>query len=242
MVSHWSLSGRKSPQVSRTLLSILANLSNAVVWRVSTRPLISKSSIPYINHLVTLLSAPITIGITVTFMFHSFFQFSSKVQILITLFAFLQFFAVFCWNGKVRYSVRSLFFSLFFFSFFSFLTITWSGRIIITIIIIISFTIFVSLFYSLSIYLSILLCIEFSLFISILVFIDISICLFLDRNFVTKKKFQSRFTSGVIFVKQIKRILKTENCFLRRYLSIDRPISVFLYVSQSIYLSICIFM
>ena len=32
-----------SPQVSRTLLSILVNLDNAVLWMVSTSPLISKS-------------------------------------------------------------------------------------------------------------------------------------------------------------------------------------------------------
>ena len=35
-VYHWSLSDSKSPQVSRTLLSILAGLNNAVVWTVST--------------------------------------------------------------------------------------------------------------------------------------------------------------------------------------------------------------
>ena len=34
-----------SPQVSRTLLSILAVLNNVVVWMVSTRPPTSKSSI-----------------------------------------------------------------------------------------------------------------------------------------------------------------------------------------------------
>ena len=36
MVFHWSLSDKKSPQVSRTLLSILSDLKNAVVWMVST--------------------------------------------------------------------------------------------------------------------------------------------------------------------------------------------------------------
>ena len=41
---------------------------------VSTRPLISKSSCPYTNSLVTAQRAPITIGIIVTFMFHSFFN------------------------------------------------------------------------------------------------------------------------------------------------------------------------
>ena len=34
MVIHWSLSDSKSTQVSRTRLSILAVLSNAVVWIV----------------------------------------------------------------------------------------------------------------------------------------------------------------------------------------------------------------
>ena len=74
MVSHWNLSNNKSPQVSRILCSILADLNNAVVWMVFTHPLISKSSSSYINPLVTVPRAPITIGITVTFMFHSFFN------------------------------------------------------------------------------------------------------------------------------------------------------------------------
>ena len=39
---------------------------------VSTRPPTSKSSRPFNNALVTLAKAPITIGIIVTFMFHSF--------------------------------------------------------------------------------------------------------------------------------------------------------------------------
>ena len=38
MVIHWSFSDSKSSQVSRTLLSILAVLSNAVIWLVSTHP------------------------------------------------------------------------------------------------------------------------------------------------------------------------------------------------------------
>ena len=61
------------PQVSRTLLSTLADLNNAVVWIVSTCPLISKSSSSSMNPLVTVLSTPITIGITINFMFNSFF-------------------------------------------------------------------------------------------------------------------------------------------------------------------------
>ena len=74
MVSYWSLSDSRSPQVSRTRLRILAVLSNAVVWIVSTRPPTSKSSRPFNNPLVIVPKAPITIGTIVTFMFHSFFN------------------------------------------------------------------------------------------------------------------------------------------------------------------------
>ena len=74
MVFHRRLSDSKSPQVSRTLLSILAVFNNAVVWMVSTRSPTSKSSRPFINPSVTVPKAPITIGIIVTFMFHSFFN------------------------------------------------------------------------------------------------------------------------------------------------------------------------
>ena len=73
MVFHRSLSDSKSPQASRILFSILAVLNNAVVWMVSTRPPTSKSSSPFNSPLVTVLNAPITIGIIVTFKFHSFF-------------------------------------------------------------------------------------------------------------------------------------------------------------------------
>ena len=43
-VFHWSLTKKKSPLVSRTLLSILANLTNALVWIVSILFLIFSSS------------------------------------------------------------------------------------------------------------------------------------------------------------------------------------------------------
>ena len=74
MVFHWSLSDRKSPEVSNTLLSILADLNNTVVRTVSTRPVISKSSSPCTNPLVTVPRAPITIGIIIAFLFRSFFN------------------------------------------------------------------------------------------------------------------------------------------------------------------------
>ena len=53
MVFLWSLSDSKSPKVSRILPSILAVLSNAVVWMVSTRPLTSMSSCPFCNSYCT---------------------------------------------------------------------------------------------------------------------------------------------------------------------------------------------
>ena len=62
-----------TPQVSRTLLSILGDLNNAVVWMVSTCLLISNSFSPFIKLLDIIPREPITIGITVTFMLHSFF-------------------------------------------------------------------------------------------------------------------------------------------------------------------------
>ena len=74
MVFHWSLRDSKSPQVSRTLLSILAIFNNAVVWMVSTRSQTTKSSRPFNNPLVTVPKAPITIGIIVTFIFQGFFN------------------------------------------------------------------------------------------------------------------------------------------------------------------------
>ena len=91
MVSHLRLSNAKSRQVSRTLLSILTDLNNAVVWIVSTRPLIYKSSNPCTNPMVTVPREPITISITVTFMFHSF---SIPLRVFITIFNWWSFIEV----------------------------------------------------------------------------------------------------------------------------------------------------
>ncbi len=106
MVFHWSLSDSKSPQVFRTLLSILAVFNNAVIWMVSTRPPTSHSSKLFNNLLVTVPKAPITIGIIVTFMFCSFFNSLCKVEVLISLFTFLQIYSV---VSKVDNFVNSLF-------------------------------------------------------------------------------------------------------------------------------------
>ena len=74
MVSHWSLNDNKSPLVSKTLLNILADLKNAVIWMISTCPLIFKSSTPFTNLLRIVPSAPIIIGLTVTLIFYSLYD------------------------------------------------------------------------------------------------------------------------------------------------------------------------
>ena len=94
MVFHCSLSDSKSPQVSRTFLSIQAVLNNAVVWMVSTLPLTSKSSSPFSNPFVTVPNTPITIGIIVTCMFQSFFNSLARSRVLILLFTSFQFYSV----------------------------------------------------------------------------------------------------------------------------------------------------
>ena len=110
IVFHWRLIDSKSPQVSRTLLSILAIFNHAVVWMVSTRPPTSKSSRAFNKPLVTVQKASNTTGIIVTFMFHSFFLFSSKVELLISLFTFFQFYSVFSRESKVDNFADFLFF------------------------------------------------------------------------------------------------------------------------------------
>ena len=82
MVFHWGLSDNKSPQVSRTLLNILAVLSNAVIWIVSTHPPTSKSSRPFNDPFDIVPKASITIGTVITFMFHSFFNYLARSRYL----------------------------------------------------------------------------------------------------------------------------------------------------------------
>ena len=107
MVFHWRLSD-KSPQVSRTLLSILAVLNNPVVWMDSTRPPTSKSSRPFNDPLVTVPKTPFTICITVTFMFDSIFSSLAKVEVRILHFTYLQFYSVVSRDSKVHNFAVSL--------------------------------------------------------------------------------------------------------------------------------------
>ena len=121
MVFHWSLSDSKSPQVSRTLLSILAVVNNAVVWMVSTRPPTSKSSSPFSNPLVTVPNAPITIGIIVICMFHNFFSSLARSRYLSF---FSHSFSFILWSAGTE---KSTILQVLFFFFFLLLIIIKSG-------------------------------------------------------------------------------------------------------------------
>ena len=112
MVLHWSLSDSKSPQVSRTRLRILAVLSNDIVWIVSTRPPIPKSSRPFNNPLVIVPNAPIAIGTIVTFMFHSFFNSLARSRYL-SFFSLS--FRIILWSAR---TAKSTILRIFFFFFF----------------------------------------------------------------------------------------------------------------------------
>ena len=124
MVFHWRLSDSKSPQVSRTLLSILAVFNNAVVWMASTRLSTSTSSRPFNNPLVTVPKATITIGIIVTFMFHSFFN-SLARSMYLSLFSHS--FSFILWSaGTAKSTILQIFF--FFFFFVDYYKVWSSGR------------------------------------------------------------------------------------------------------------------
>ena len=113
MVLHWRLSDSKSPQLSRNLLSILAVFNNAVVWMVSALPPTSKSCSPFNNHLVTVPKTPITIGIIVTFMFHSFFNSLTRSR-YVSLFSHS--FSFILWSaGTIKSTILQILFFLWIF-------------------------------------------------------------------------------------------------------------------------------
>ena len=133
MVFYWWRSNSKSPQVSRPLLNILSDLNNVVVWMVSTRSLIFKSSSPFNNHSVAVLRALITIRINVTSMFHSFFRSLARSRYLSFFFTFFQFYSVVNQDSKIH----NCKFSLFCWLLWGLVEIKWSVWIFIIIIIII---------------------------------------------------------------------------------------------------------
>ena len=109
MVFHCSLSDSKSPQVSRTLLSILAALNNPEVWVVSAHPLISKSSNPFINFFGNCTMSTNYNSYNRHFHVLQFLQFPSKVEVFIRLFNFFQFYSVVNWDNRDHNFASSLF-------------------------------------------------------------------------------------------------------------------------------------
>ena len=73
VVFHRRVSDSMFFQVSRTLLSIWADLNNVVVCMVTILLLISNSFSLFFKLLETIPNTPIIINITNTFMFYSFF-------------------------------------------------------------------------------------------------------------------------------------------------------------------------
>ena len=120
MVFYWSLSDNKSHQVSRTLLSILADLHNAVIWMVSVGSPISNSSGALIKSLKIIPSAPITIP--------HFFSSLARSKYIV----FFDFHSVVYLDSKVHYTAGS--FYLFIYLFIWYLSL---GLVIFIIIIII---------------------------------------------------------------------------------------------------------
>ena len=92
---------------SRTFLSILADHSNTVVWTVSTHPL-SNFYNSGINPLMIVSRTPVTIGINITFMFHSFFNCQARLK---NIYFFLLSFSFILWSvGTAKSIIRQVLF------------------------------------------------------------------------------------------------------------------------------------
>ena len=110
MVFYSSLSDSKSPQVSRTLLSIQADLNDDVVWMVSTY---------YFQILQSLHQSVGDCTKSTSYYWHhchfyipQFFQFPSNVMEFVLLFTFLQSYTEVSRDSKVHNFASSLFFFL----------------------------------------------------------------------------------------------------------------------------------
>ena len=102
MVFNWSLRDSKSPGLFSVFwpFSIMSYFG----WSPCI-PLFSSPPVPLVN----VPKAIITIGRIVTFLFHSFFQFPRKFQILILLFIYFQFYSVVSRDSNVHNFAISLF-------------------------------------------------------------------------------------------------------------------------------------
>ena len=119
MLFYWSLSDSKAPQVSRTLLNILADLNNAAVWMVSPSLLVSKSSSPFNNPLVTVQKPPSTIDIMVKYKFLTHLpvdpladQVASSLILLLWWFAPFAYYVIYGFISVTAYPIFAIFLRL----------------------------------------------------------------------------------------------------------------------------------
>ena len=128
MIFQCSSTDIKSPQVTRTLLRILANHNYTVIWMVFIHLPIFNSSRSLSKPLGTIPSAPITIGITITFMFYSFLSSLAMSQYLL-IFSLSLIFTQ--WSARMANSTpwQVLFSSLIFIWSGVLAGIKWSARI-----------------------------------------------------------------------------------------------------------------
>ena len=99
MIVHLSPTGSKSPHVFKSLYSKYSGRSQECWVRMISILILIYYSSSTVSKPIP--SAPMTIGMTVTVMLHSFF-FSSlaKLKYFFYLFTFCYFHFVVCWNGK----------------------------------------------------------------------------------------------------------------------------------------------
>ena len=103
---HFELWDSKSPQVSRTLLSILAVLKNVLVWMVSTHPtsefFTSAQFFLFFSQFLFNGSLGLFQGLQINHYHLHLFQISAKVLVLVKSFAFFHFYLyVVRWDGKI---------------------------------------------------------------------------------------------------------------------------------------------
>ena len=119
MVIHWSLSDSKSPQVSRTFLSILVDLNNTVVLMLSARSLIFNSSSPLSKLLgIVRVHQLLLVSLSCSIAFISSLVISKYLSLFSFSLIFIQ------WSSETAKStIRHV---LFFFPFFFFFLLSFS--------------------------------------------------------------------------------------------------------------------
>ena len=100
MLFYKRLSDNKSPLVCRSLLSFLADLDLAVVWMVSSCPLIFKSTSPFTNLLGIFLEPRLQLVSLLLSYSIEFFSSLARSRIYLSLHFLLIFFFVVCLNRK----------------------------------------------------------------------------------------------------------------------------------------------